>query len=179
MNSDTALKNRKIEGLFQPRLFKFCPFCSSRLRKRQVDGRERLVCQKCGWIHYENPLPVVVCAVKNKYNEVLIARRNFAPCKNKWALPGGFIEANETPQDACLRELKEETGLEGKTKMLIGVYVQMTRYYGSFLIIGYEVSVSHTRLSLNRELKEAKFFSKKDVPFIPLSSHKKILEKVF
>jgi NADH pyrophosphatase NudC (nudix superfamily) len=75
--------------------------------------------------------------------------------------------------------LREETGLKGKIKRLVGVYVQKIRYYGSFLIIGYEVSVAQNNLSLNNELKKAEFFSEKDLPAIPFSSHRKIIERVF
>lgn len=159
--------------------FEFCPLCGYRLRRKQIDGHKRLVCQKCGWVHYENPLPVVVCAVKNKKDKILITKRNLKPGINRWALPGGFVESNETPEIACLRELEEETGLKGKIKRLVGVYVQKTRYYGPLLIIGYEVSISNNKLSLNSELKEGEFFSKKDLPVIPFSSHRKIIERVF
>ena len=161
------------------RAFKFCPLCRYYLRKIQVDGRKRLVCQKCGWINYKNPLPVVVCIAKNRNGKILITKRNLKPGINKWALPGGFVETGETPETACLRELKEETGLKGKIKRLLGVYVQKTRHYGSLLVIGYEVSVSKNTISLNSELKEAKFFSKKSLPIIPFSAHKRIIEKVF
>ena len=167
-----------MEGLSQ-HTFKFCSLCRYYLRKKQVDGRERLVCQKCGRIYYENPLPVTVCAAKNRKGKILIARRNLKPGINKWALPGGFVESNEAPETACLRELEEETGLNGKIKRLIGVYIQKTRYYGSLLVIGYEVGIFKNNLSLNNELKEAKFFSKKDLPIIPFSSHRKIIEEVF
>lgn len=161
------------------RTFKFCPLCKDPLRVKQVDGRKRLVCQKCGWIHYKNPLPVVVCAAKKKDGKILITKRNLRPGINKWALPGGFIESGETSETACLRELEEETGLKGKIKRLIGVYIQKTREYDSLLIIGYEVSVSKCNLSLNNELKDARFFSKKNLPIIPFSSHRKIIEKFF
>ena len=43
---------------------------------------------------------------------VLLIQRGREPFKNKWALPGGFIEMEETLEDACKRELQEETGLE-------------------------------------------------------------------
>ena len=161
------------------RVFKFCPLCRYYLRKKQVDGHKRLVCQKCGWIYYENPLPVVVCAVKNRKGKMLIAKRNFKPGINKWALPGGFVESNETPEAACLRELKEETGLKGKIRRLIGLHIQKNRCYGSLLVIGYEVSILKDNLSLNNELKEAKFFSRNNLPVIPFSSHRKIIKKVF
>ena len=167
-----------MKGSSQARTFKFCPLCKYYLRGKQVDGYKRLVCQKCGWIYYINPLLVVVCAVKDKRGKILAAKRNFAPGKNKWALPGGFVESGETPETACLRELKEETGLRGKIKRLIGVYIQKTEYYGSLLVIGYEVSVSKNNLSLNNELKEAEFFSKRDLPIIPFLSHRKIIEKI-
>ena len=165
-------------GKLSQHKFKFCPLCRHHLRRKQIDGQRRLVCQKCGWIYYKNPLPVVVCAVKNRENKILAGRRNLRPGVNKWALPGGFVESGETPETACLRELEEETGLKGKIKELIGIYIQKTRYYGPILVIGYEVSISKNSLSLNNELKEAKFFSKKDLPFIPFSSHRKIIESI-
>ena len=160
-------------------VFKFCPLCKYYLRKKQVDGRKRLVCPECGWIHYENPLPVVVCVAIDKTDKILIVKRNLNPGINKWALPGGFVESNEAPEIACLRELEEETGIKGKIKRLIGVYIQKTKEYGSILVMGYEVKVTKNFLSLNNELKDAKFFSKKDLPNIPFLSHRKILEKVF
>ncbi|MCG6186358.1 NUDIX domain-containing protein [Maribellus maritimus] len=43
---------------------------------------------------------------------VLLIERGGEPFKNKWALPGGFIEMDETLEQACIRELEEETGLE-------------------------------------------------------------------
>ena len=167
-----------MEGLFQGYTFKFCPLCRYYLHRRQVDGRKRLVCQKCGWINYRNPLPVVACAAIGKEGKILIVKRNLRPGINKWALPGGFVESNETPEIGCLRELEEETGIKGKIKRLIGVYIQKTREYGSLLVTGYEVKISKNSLSLNNELKDAKFFSKKDIPFIPFSSHRKIIEKI-
>lgn len=159
--------------------FKFCPLCKGYLRRKKVDGRRRLVCQKCGWINYKNPLPVAVCVAKDKKNKVFVAKRNLKLGKNKWALPGGFIESGETPEFACLRELKEETGLEGKIKRLLGIYLQGTKYYGWLLVIGYEAKVYKNKIVLNDELKEADFFLKKDIPYIPFSSHRKMIEEVY
>ena len=158
--------------------FKFCPSCRYYLRRKQVDGRERLICQKCGWIYYKNPLPAVACVARDKKGKILIVKRNLKPGINKWALPGGFVEPSETAETACLRELEEETGIKGKIKRLIGVYVQRTREYDSLLVIGYEVSVSRCKLSLNSESKEARFFGEKNLPHISFSSHRKIISKV-
>ena len=157
--------------------FKFCPLCGRVLGEKQIKGQRRSVCRKCGWIYYKNPLLVAGCAVKNKKGKILVVKRNLKLGINKWSLPGG-LESDEAPEIACLRELEEETGLKGKIKRLVGVYTQKTKEYISLLIIGYEVVIAQGLLSLNNELKDAKFFSKKDIPFIPFSSHRKIIEKI-
>jgi len=158
--------------------FKFCPLCGRILGEKQIERQRRLVCQKCGWVYYKNPLPVAVCAAKNKEGKILIVKRNLKPAINKWALPGGFVESDELPEIACLRELYEETGLKGKIKKLIGIYIHKTREYGSLLVIGYEVMIVRGLLLLNNESKDAKFFNKKDLPVIPFSSHRKIIKEV-
>ncbi len=160
-------------------VFKFCPLCKGALEKRQVDNHERLVCSKCGWIYYENPLPVAVCLARNEDGKILVTKRNLQPGKDQWALPGGFVESGEKPEVACLRELEEETGLKGSFKRLIGVYLQNTDYYGFLIVIGYEVTVLNNHISLNNELKEAKFFSKEDLPHIPFLSHRQMIKEVF
>ncbi len=160
-------------------VFKFCPLCKCKLYQKTVEDRIRLVCQKCGWIDYQNPLPVAVCAAINSERKILIVRRNQQPGKNKWALPGGFIEANEKPEKACLRELKEETGLEGTLLGLAGVYLRRTKIYGSLIVVGYAVKVLKENIFLNHELRDARFFSRKDLPQIPFSAHRRIIKKVY
>lgn len=57
-----------------------------------------------------------------RQGKVLLIRRAREPFKGRHALPGGFVDAGETTEQACLRELKEETGLEGRIVSLLGVY---------------------------------------------------------
>ena len=45
--------------------------------------------------------------------KVLLVERGMAPYKGRWAFPGGFLNMDESAEEGALRELKEETGLEG------------------------------------------------------------------
>ena len=67
---------------------------------------------------YEYPRPAVtVDAVIFRKNEsgldILLIQRKHSPFQGMWALPGGFLDMNETPDEAVARELEEETGLSG------------------------------------------------------------------
>lgn len=61
-------------------------------------------------------------AVVLRGDEVLLIKRAKDPAQGKWALPGGFCDVGERTAETCLRELKEETGLEGEVVDLLGVY---------------------------------------------------------
>jgi ADP-ribose pyrophosphatase YjhB (NUDIX family) len=160
-------------------VFKFCPLCTTALVARDIDGAARLVCPGCGWVNYQNPVPVAVAAALNSRKEVLIIRRAFEPAAGQWSLPGGFVENNEHPEAACLRELAEETGLRGEIARFAGIYTFSSRVHGSLLVIGYEVRLLTGELKLNSEVSEAKFVEYKDAPDITFASHQKLLKDVF
>jgi len=159
-------------------MFKYCPRCGAELREKKEEGRKRLFCPVCQWISYENPLPSAAAFVINKKNEILLVKRGVEPGLGKWALPSGFIEIEETPEMACLRELEEETGLKGEIMRLIGVYSQKSLLYKNVLIIGYEVEASGV-LSPGSDSQRAEFFPAFKLPEIAFSSHRKIIEDGF
>ena len=64
---------------------------------------------------------VIFCEEEEELNLVLIQRKN-EPFKYKWALPGGFLEPNESLEEGAARELKEETGLEISNFKQLGVF---------------------------------------------------------
>lgn len=59
---------------------------------------------------YPRPAFTVDAIIYNDDNILLIQRKN-EPYKGRWALPGGFMNMDETPEIAAIRELEEETGL--------------------------------------------------------------------
>lgn len=70
----------------------------------------------------KTPLLTVDCIVLDRAGRLLLIKRGKAPFKGQYALPGGFVDIGETVEAAALRELKEETGIEGKIVRLLGVY---------------------------------------------------------
>lgn len=157
--------------------YKFCPMCAGSLEWGDIDGRKRLFCPSCGWINYKNPLPVVACLVSNSRGEVLLIKRGVQPHKGVWALPGGFIELDETVEGAGKRELFEETGLTGEAGRLVGVKMQPSKMYGVVLITGMEFKVKSEALTVGDDAMDAKFFSPGDLPEVPFKSHGELIQK--
>lgn len=59
--------------------------------------------------------------------EILLIKRKKDPYKHQWALPGGFMEIDETPEAGVRREVQEETGLRLKSVMQLGAYGAVNR----------------------------------------------------
>ena len=101
---------------------KYCPQCGQVLEQAQVDGKERLRCSSadCDYVFWNNPLPVVAAVVEHQERVILVRQKGWP---EKWhGLVTGFLESGETPEEAILRELKEELGLIGEIVGFIGYY---------------------------------------------------------
>jgi ADP-ribose pyrophosphatase YjhB (NUDIX family) len=118
----------------------------------------------------------VAIFVKNKDNQILLIKRGVEPGKGKWALPSGFIESDESPEETALRELYEETGISGRIKRLIGVYSEPTETYGRVLLIAYEAEFVGGHPKPGSDTVEVGFFSKEEMPGIPFASHNAIIK---
>ena len=79
-------------------------------------------CPDCGYVLYCNVAAAVGVIISDKNNNVLFEIRAKEPRKGFAALPGGFIDADETAEDAAKRECCEE----------IGADVQNIKYVCSF-----------------------------------------------
>lgn len=83
-----------------------CSWCGAAFAQDQPWPR---ACASCQNISYLNPLPVAVAMLPIKDQGLLVVRRGIPPKLGELALPGGFIDFGETWQQACARELWEET----------------------------------------------------------------------
>jgi ADP-ribose pyrophosphatase YjhB (NUDIX family) len=103
---------------------RFCGDCGGTLAWRAVGPQqiERQVCASCGRVVYPAAKPTAGALVVRD-GRVLLVQRAMEPGRGKWDIPGGFMEPDELPQEAAIRELREETGLAVTPTDLLGFYV--------------------------------------------------------
>ncbi|MCG9129102.1 NUDIX hydrolase [Candidatus Poribacteria bacterium] len=76
---------------------------------------------------YEYPRPsvtvdIILLTDAKPYPDVLLIRRKNPPFKEAWALPGGFLEMDETLEESALRELYEETNISNVELTQLGTF---------------------------------------------------------
>ena len=138
---------------------KYCPKCAQELVTAMVDGAERLRCSNpgCGYVFWDNPLPVVAAVVEHQDQVILVHQKGWP---EKWhGLVTGFLERGETPEEAILRELKEELGLEGEIVSFIGYY---TFFQLNQLILAFHLLASG-EITLGEELESYKRVSPQEL----------------
>ncbi len=91
-------------------VFKYCPKCGQ--QKLTVKHDRAIHCVACGFEYFFNSSGAVIALIYNTKGELLITRRAQEPWKGGLDLPGGFIEPNETAEEATIREIKEELNLD-------------------------------------------------------------------
>jgi len=100
---------------------KYCPKCATELVSRLDGDRKRPTCPDCGFVFYFNPI-VGAGALVETEGRVVLVRRGVEPKAGLWCLPSGYVEADELVEQAAVREMKEETGLEIEIDDMLGVY---------------------------------------------------------
>lgn len=153
----------------------FCHFCGNRLIRKEWEGRLRGFCETCNEPLYENPIPATCLIVTDETGNLLLVRRSVAPKKGFWCLPGGYMELGEEPEEAALRELKEETGLSGRIDHLVGVAASSNAIYGTVALICYAVTAYEGTMMPGDDAAEVAFFSVDRLPEIAFESHRRFI----
>ncbi len=131
-------------------VYHYCPRCARPLTQREHGGLPRLACPDaaCGFVHWDNPTPVVAAVVEHE--GAIVLARNKLWTQRFFGLITGFLERNEDPAQAVLREVEEELGLTASAPSFIGHY-RFDRM--NQIIIAYHVS-ARGEIRLNEELSE-------------------------
>jgi len=155
----------------------FCSFCGKELGVDVLEGKTRQVCPQCAEVYYENPLPVASVIVQNKNREILLVKRAREPSKGMWCMPIGFAETGESIEEAALRELREETGTEGKIIQLIDVSSEYNPLYGDVLIVTFEAEKIGGIERPGDDASECRYFPIMSLPKLAFDSQEKAIEK--
>ncbi|WP_051338773.1 NUDIX hydrolase [Sulfuricella denitrificans] len=101
----------------------YCSHCGAKVELRIPPGEHlpRHMCGNCGAIHYENP-KMVVGAIPEWEDKILLCRRAIEPRHGFWTLPAGFMENNETTTQAAARETAEEAHARVEIAALYALY---------------------------------------------------------
>jgi ADP-ribose pyrophosphatase YjhB (NUDIX family) len=101
----------------------YCPSCGAavELRCPDDDNRPRHICTACGTIHYQNP-NLVIGAIPEWEDKILLCRRAIEPRRGLWTLPGGFMENGESTTEAAIRETWEEANAHIEIGDLYSMY---------------------------------------------------------
>ena len=129
--------------------WQYCPRCGAALETQELGGLPRLQCvAACGFVHWDNPVPVVAALVE--LDGRIVLARNHAWAEGAFGLITGFLERDEDPFAGVLREVREELDLAASAATLIGVYPFPRK---NEVILAYHV-VAQGQIRLNEELAE-------------------------
>lgn len=144
------------------RIANFCPGCGSKLVLQYRNGRERPICPDCDYTFYFDPKVAVLALVIHE-DKVLLIKRAIDPGAGKWACPAGFVEYDEDPADAVLRELEEETGLRGRITSLLEVFPRKDKGLAD-IVIAYTVEITGGVLVPADDASDAGWFTRDNLP---------------
>jgi len=141
--------------------FAFCPRDGTALVLTRIDGRDRPTCPTCGFADFMH-VQIGSNAIVERADEVLLVRLNYGPRDGRWALPGGLVEDDETPEQAAVRETEEETGFHVGLDGLLATWM---RPGFPILVVVYRAHIVSGELRVAPdEASEARFFPRERLP---------------
>ncbi len=129
------------------------------------DTHERLVCNDCGFILYENP-KLVVGSVCEWSGRILLCKRSIEPRAGYWTIPAGFMEKGETTTQGAEREAWEEARAKIEIDSLLGIY-NIPRISQVQLL--YRARLLSPDVAVGEETREVRLFEWDDIPWDELA----------
>ena len=154
---------------------KFCPQCGAALEMRAVGERTRPVCPACGFIYYLNPI-VAAGALVERDGRVALVQRGVEPGRGLWGLPSGYAEADESAEEAAVRETWEEAHLRVEVDELLDAFSYGSEQNRGVLLI-YTASVQSGELAAGDDATDAGWFGPDELPEIAFRTHREVLRQ--
>ena len=102
--------------------YKYCPSCQTKLTDQSLGGLIRKACplESCGFVYWGNPTPVVAGIVERAGQVILVQSHGWP--KDWYGLVTGFLEMDEKPENAIVREVHEEIGIKANVTSYLEDY---------------------------------------------------------
>ena len=153
----------------------FCVSCGAPLVTRLIEGRELEACPNDDFVLWHDP-KVAAAMIVEVDGGIVLGRRAIEPGYGLWCLPGGFVNDDEDPVDAAIRECQEEIGAAVEVTALIGVYHVAKTTASSIVGIAYRGRLADgEKLVPGSEMIEVRVFDRGSLPPIAFSSHQAIV----
>lgn len=150
---------------------KYCLECGHALSPVALDGRERLRCPRCGWTLFEDP-KLAVAVIISQGNTVLLGKRGQGLAQGRWSFPAGFVDRGEKVEDAAIREVREEIGVE----IDLGPLVALLSHPGDPVVLAvYSGSVSRGTPTPGEELTDLGWFEEGNMPVMAFEHDVEVL----
>jgi ADP-ribose pyrophosphatase YjhB (NUDIX family)/N-acetylglutamate synthase-like GNAT family acetyltransferase len=152
----------------------FCPICGHTLTEREEGGRLRPACDNCGYVHFVNPVPGVGLVIEMDGGVVLI-KRGHPPHLGEWTLPSGFVEADESTEEAAIREAEEETGLKIELIEMAAINSFPEGPPVSGIMIFYRARPIGGELRAGDDAADVRVFKPNEIPLLPFRTHREMM----
>ena len=145
----------------------FCSHCGSpvTLKVPAGDHLPRYVCDRCGTIHYQNPKLIVGC-VPEDGGRILLCKRAIEPRRGYWTVPAGFMENDETLQQAAERESHEEALARVEIGSLLTIVHVMHAHQ---VHVFFRARLAEPQFGVGPESLESKMVTEGEVPWDDLA----------
>lgn len=143
--------------------YKYCPLCATELLYRPLFGRQRQQCPACNWIYFKDP-KVGAGAFVEQDGKAILVRRGINPGRGLWCFPSGFMEIDESPEQAAIREYKEETGLDIELTGLLDIFHYQNDFRGAGILILYQARLIGGTPTPMDDVTEIGFFGPDNLP---------------
>jgi len=142
---------------------KYCSTCRARLIVKVPDGDTllRFVCERCQTIYYENPKIVVGCLPEWE-DRNLLCKRAIEPRYGLWTFPAGFMEKDETLEDAAARETLEEAEAEVEISQLYAIF---SIPHVNQVYIVFRGTMKSATFGAGMESLEVELFKREEIPW--------------
>ena len=149
----------------------YCHRCGELLVEREIAGRLRPSCASCGETVFLDP-KVAVAVVATDDGKILMVKRAIDPMMGRWSLPAGYVDRGEVVEEAAIREVREETGVEVRLDSLLGVY---STAGAPVILVVYAATVTAGVASPGDEAQDVAYFPADGLPEMPFPHDDEIM----